>query len=231
MFATSNSFVFAIIPCWNESSVLRQTVSELLALGLQVVVVDDGSDTPMRLHCDGLPVHLLRHSVNLGQGAALQTGMDYALAQGAAYLIHFDADGQHDPGAIAEMLAILRQGDVDVLLGSRFLNQTHARAVPWSKRLLLRGGIVVSWLFSGLWLTDTHNGLRGLTRRAAEQIRLTENGFSHATEILEEIRRARLRYREIPTLVRYTEYSRSKGQSMGNSVNVFVDLLLHKLLR
>jgi len=198
---TDRLSVLVIVPCLNEGPVLRQTLVELLSLNLGVVVVDDGSSPPMRDFCRGLPVHLLRHSVNLGQGAALQTGMDYALGQGADYLIHFDADGQHDPAAIPRALEILR------------------------------GGIAVSWVFSGLWLTDTHNGFRGFTRAAAQQIHLTENGFSHATEILEQIHRAGLRYRELPTLVRYTDYSQRKGQSVANSVNLIVDLLLHKILR
>jgi len=228
---TDRLSVLVIVPCLNEGPVLRQTLVELLSLNLGVVVVDDGSSPPMRDFCRGLPVHLLRHSINLGQGAALQTGMDYALGQGADYLIHFDADGQHDPASIPRALEILRRGDTAVVLGSRFLNAEHTRAVPWLKRCILRGGIAVSWVFSGLWLTDTHNGFRGFTRAAAQQIHLTENGFSHATEILEQIHRAGLRYRELPTLVRYTDYSQRKGQSVTNSVNLIVDLLLHKIFR
>lgn len=222
--------VFVIVPCYNEGAVLRQTVEGLLAQGVAVVVVDDGSRPPASLACTGLPVHLLRHRVNLGQGAALQTGMEYALRAGADYLVHFDADGQHDAAAIPRMVALLRDGDADVVLGSRFLDPAHVHEVPQSKRILLRGGIVVSWLFSGVWLTDTHNGLRAFTRSAAARIRLNEDGFGHATEILGEIRRAGLRYREIPVLVRYTDYSRAKGQRLSNSVNVLIDLMLRKLV-
>ena len=225
-----------IVPCFNEGAVLRQTLVELIALEIPdikigIVVVDDGSPSPMSEFCRGLPVHLLRHTVNLGQGAALQTGMDYALHQRAKYLIHFDADGQHDPAAVPLVLGLLQSGEADVVLGSRFINPVHTREVPWLKRAILRGGIVVSWLFSGVWLTDTHNGFRALTRDGAQQIRLTENGFSHATEILSEIKRAGLRYQEFPTLVRYTDYSQKKGQSIANSLNLVFDLLLHKLLR
>jgi len=222
---------FVIVPCYNEGPVLRETVCELLALGLQVVVVDDGSKEPAAGHSEGLAVHLLRHTVNLGQGAALQTGMDYALERGAEILVHFDADGQHDPAAIPRMTAILRSGEADVVLGSRFLDAAHKAAVPRLKRWVLRGGIAVSWVFSGLWLSDTHNGLRAMTREAAGKIRLTENGFGHATEILAEIHRARLRCQEVPALVRYTEYSQAKGQGVSNSFNLVIDLLLQKILR
>ena len=223
--------VFVIVPCFNEGPVIRQTIAELLALGVTVVVVDDGSRIPVRQPDEPLPFHLVRHSINLGQGAALQTGMDYALRQGAELLIHFDADGQHDPATILPMVEILRSQTVDVVLGSRFLLPAHQRAVPAVKRLLLRGGTFISWLFSGLWLSDTRSGLRGLTRQAAQQIRLTENGFGHATEILSEVRRGRLRYREIPTLVRYTDYSRGKGQTAGSNLNLVLDLLLHRVFR
>ena len=222
--------VLVVVPCFNEGAVVRETVEELLAEGVRVVVVDDGSERPAADSCGDLPIDLVRHGVNLGQGAALQTGVEFALWAGAQYIIHFDADGQHDPGAIAGMVAQLRSGDVDVVLGSRFLDAAHAREVPGGKRWVLRGGILVSWLFSGLWLTDTHNGLRGFTREAAGRVRMTEDGFGHATEILGEIRRAGLRYREMPTLVRYTDYSRAKGQPVSNSVNLLIDLLLRKII-
>ncbi len=208
--------VFVIVPCFNEGPVIRQTIAELLPLGVTVVVVDDGSRLPVRQPGEPLPFHLVRHSINLGQGAALQTGMDYALRQGAELLIHFDADGQHDPSTIPPMVEILRSQSTDVVFGSRFL-------LPARKRLLLRVSTFISRLFCGLWLSDTRSGLRGLTRQAAQQIRLTENGSGHASEILSEIRRARLRYVEIPTLVRSTDYSRGKGQSIGNSLNLAFD--------
>lgn len=225
----NREMVFVVVPCFNEGAVVRKTVQELLAEGLRVVVVDDGSDRPVADTCGDLPIHLLRHGVNLGQGAALQTGVEFALWAGAQYVIHFDADGQHDAAAIDGILALLRSRSVDVVLGSRFLDPSLARDVPWAKRLVLRGAILVSWLFSGMLLTDTHNGLRGFTRAAAERVRLTEDGFGHATEILGEIRRAKLRYREIPVRVRYTEYSKAKGQRLSNSLNVLIDLVERKL--
>lgn len=222
--------VFVVVPCFNEGAVVRKTVQDLLAEGVRVVVVDDGSERPVANSCGDLPIDLLRHGVNLGQGAALQTGVEFALWAGAQYILHFDADGQHDPTAIEGIVALLRGGSVDVVLGSRFLDPTLARDIPLGKRLVLRGGILVSWLFSGMLLTDTHNGLRGFTRAAAERVRLTEDGFGHATEILGEIRRAGLRYCEVPVLVRYTEYSKAKGQRVSNSLNVLIDLVLRKLI-
>ncbi len=84
-------------------------------------------------------------------------------------------------------------------------------------------------MFTGLWLSDTHNGFRALSRDAASRISLRESGFAHATEILEEIRRHGLRYREVPVAIRYTDYSIKKGQKLHNSLNILFDLIFHKV--
>lgn len=220
--------VFVIVPAYNEDAVLAVTVDELLAQNVQVVVVDDGSASPARNLLAGRPVHYLRHLINLGQGAALQTGTDYALRSGAEVVVHFDADGQHDPAAIPTLVSPICAGEIDVALASRFLDPKHARDVPPLKRWVLKAGVVVSWMFTGVWLTDTHNGFRALSRKAAQSMRMEEDGFAHATEILALMRSARLRYREFPAHVRYTEYSRSKGQSVLNSFNIVIDLIIRK---
>jgi glycosyltransferase involved in cell wall biosynthesis len=115
--------VFIIIPAYNEQEVLRQTAVSLLNFGYTVVVVDDGSAVPQQEILAGLPVTVLRHRINLGQGAALQTGMEYALNRGAAFVVHFDADGQHRPSDIPALLQPLQEEGVAVTLGSRFLQK------------------------------------------------------------------------------------------------------------
>lgn len=221
--------VFVIIPAYNEQEVLRQTVVSLLDFGYTVVVVDDGSVVPQQQTLAALPVKVLRHRMNLGQGAALQTGMEYALQHHAAYLVHFDADGQHRPVDVAALLQPLQEGLCDVTLGSRFLNKESA--VPFVKRWLIFAGRVLHLLFTGLWLTDAHNGLRAFTRQAATHIRITENRMAHASEILFLIQQHGLRFREVPVVITYSDYSRNKGQSAWNSIRIFFDLLLHKLFQ
>lgn len=221
--------VFLIIPCYNEGGVLGRTLDELRSYPFSIVVVDDGSSEPVRRYLDHRPVVHLRHLSNLGQGAALQTGTQYALRRGAECIVHFDADGQHDPALIRRLIEPIGRGECDVVLGSRFLDVRDSALVPGVKKVVLKVGVLVSWLFSGLWLTDTHNGFRALSRIAAQRITLTENGFAHATEILELIRKAKLRYKEVPVSIRYTEYSQAKGQSVFNSINIIVDLILRKL--
>jgi glycosyltransferase involved in cell wall biosynthesis len=223
--------VYVIIPAYNEGSVIRETIASLIPYGYSIVVVDDGSAVPASQFLAGQPIYYLRHLTNLGQGAALQTGTDFALSKGAQVIVHFDADGQHSAESIPRLTEPIRNQECDAVLGSRFLNEEDRKLVPLEKRMVLKAGVFVTWLFSGMWLSDTHNGFRVLSRSAAEKIRITENGFAHATEILECIRRSRLRYREMPTTIRYTDYSRNKGQSIFNSINIVFDLVLRKVLR
>jgi polyprenyl-phospho-N-acetylgalactosaminyl synthase len=230
-FCTANTSIFVIIPAFNEGRVLHQTAAPLIAAGYTVVVVDDGSTDNTLAVLRGLPITVLRHAVNLGQGAALQTGMDYALGHGAAMAVHFDADGQHPADAIPALVEPICCGLADVALGSRFLHPIDAARTPVARRIVLRIGIIVSGLFTGLWLSDTHNGFRALSRTALRKIQLRENGFAHATEILEQIRREHLRYVEVPAAICYSAYSRKKGQPLWNSFNIVFDLVTERLFR
>jgi glycosyltransferase involved in cell wall biosynthesis len=224
------SQVFVVIPTYNEGAVLASTIRGLLPYGYSIVVVDDGSSDGTGGILKSWPIHYLRHPVNLGQGAALQTGMDYALAEGAEYVVHFDADGQHPAGRIADLLEPIRGGECDVAVGSRFLDAENCKLIPLGRRILLRGAVVVSGLLTNVWLSDAHNGFRALSRSAAMTIRFSENGFAHATEFLDEVRRARLQLREVSAAIRYTDYSRAKGQGASNSLNILIDVLLRKVL-
>src|SRR6185312_59060 len=144
--------VFGIIPAFNENSVIRTTVADVVSRGYTAVVIDDGSTVPVENFLAGLPVYSLRHAINLGQGAALRTGSDFALLKGARILVHFDADGQHDPALIERLIAPIRSGEAEVALGSRFLTESDSHEVPGVKRVLLKAGVFVSWAFTGMWL-------------------------------------------------------------------------------
>jgi glycosyltransferase involved in cell wall biosynthesis len=226
-----NPHIFIVIPSYNEASVIRSTVRPLIEQGYSVVVADDGSKDATWKYLKDLRVYRLRHPFNLGQGAALQSGVSYALAEGAKYIVHFDADGQHSIDDIPGLLAPVISGRADVALGSRFLRREDWQAVPFTRRVLLKGAVVVNWLLTGLWLTDAHNGARAMDRKAAQKIILRENGFAHATEILQQIRSLRLRYVECPTRIRYTGYSLHKGQRFWHAFDVFVDLLIKRVFR
>ncbi len=224
------SRLFVVIPAYNEGRVLASTIRSLLPYGYSIVVVDDGSSDGAADILQDLTVHYLRHPVNLGQGAALQTGMDYALAQGAEYIVHFDADGQHPAEGIPSLIEPILRGECDIAVGSRFLDPENVKLIPRGRRILLRGAVVISGILTNLWLSDAHNGFRALSHAAAKKIRLHENGFAHATEFLDEVRRAGLRLREVPVAILYSDYSQAKGQPASNSVNILIDVLLRKVL-
>lgn len=209
---------------------LRQTLLPLIKQSYQVIVVDDCSSDASKEILGNLPIHYLRHSINLGQGAALQTGMDFALQKGADIVIHFDADGQHPANEIPELIQPILDGKCDVVLGSRFLDKTKIENIPFKKRILLKMACWVNGWITGLWLTDAHNGFRALNRKALQNIYLTENRMAHATEILSLIKKNNLRVKEIPVTISYTEYSMQKGQSMWNAVNILFDLFKKRWL-
>jgi glycosyltransferase involved in cell wall biosynthesis len=222
---------FVVVPAYNEASVIGSTVRPLIDAGYSVVVVDDGSSDGTWDAIQQLPVFGLRHPINLGQGAALQTGMTFALRQGADYVVHFDADGQHRPVDINEVLQPLLEGEADVALGSRFLNAASTAAVPFRRRVFLRGATYVNFVLTGMLLSDAHNGLRALTRDAAQRIQFRETGYAHASEILHQIRSHRLSYAERPITVLYSDYSIAKGQSLWNGFNIVFELLMTKLFQ
>jgi len=219
--------LLVIIPAFNEAVIIPTVVEQLCSSGYDVVVVDDGSNDDTGLCALEAGAILIRHPVNLGQGAALQTGIEFGLRSGYSLLVTFDADGQHDPSDISLMKLKMLETGADVVLGSRFLGQSIGMAL--SRRLLLKAAVVFTQLTSGLVLTDAHNGLRLLSRKAALRIELKQNRMAHATEIIDQVSSLGLIYVECPVTIRYTEYSKLKGQSGLNSINVILDLLLQRL--
>jgi polyprenyl-phospho-N-acetylgalactosaminyl synthase len=224
----NNNNIFIIVPVFNEKKeVLEQTISELLKTSYRIVVVNDASAAEIILPCSR-NIYLLQHAVNLGQGAALQTGIEFALSKEADYLVTFDADGQHSTADIQDMLAPLQNKEAEITLASRFLKPGHHNA-SLPRKTILKTGRWINYFFTGLYLSDAHNGLRAMSRNAAEKIILKENRMAHATEILSLIKKHKLKYKEVPATVTYTEYSKNKGQSVFNSIRIFFDLVLHKL--
>ncbi|MBD2699765.1 glycosyltransferase family 2 protein [Spirosoma sp. BT702] len=222
--------VFILIPSFNEGKVIRQTIR---SLGDQyhIVLIDDASTDETANAVRDLPVYYLRHDINLGQGAALQTGMDFALQQGADIVVHFDADGQHNPADIDQFIHVLKTQKVDVVLGSRFMREDDLQAIPRLRRLLLRVARLVNGLLTGLWLSDAHNGFRVMNRQALRAIQLKENRMAHATEILMHIRRKKLHFIEHPTHIIYSEYSQVKGQRWQGAIDILIDVFINKYFR
>ena len=221
--------VWIVIPAYNESEVIERVVRTALREYSSVVVVDDCSTDETFSAARRSGATVLRHPINLGQGAALQTGIAYALQQGAARIATCDADGQHDIRDLQTMLELQQATGVDCVLGSRFLGK--ALNMPAQRHLLLKAAVLYTRWTSRLAVTDAHNGFRLFSRHAASRIRLRQNRMAHASEILEQIRLHRLSWVECPVTVRYTDYSIAKGQRAKGAIHVLFDLLIGRLSR
>lgn len=223
---------YVIVPTYNEEiDVVKKTLTDLLASFQNIIIVNDGGDNSLMAELHNLPVHYLWHQINLGQGAALQTGMEYALDLGANKIAFFDADGQHDPQDLLKMVRVMDDKDYDIILGSRFIRRQHIIAVPFLRRLILRTGTLLNFIFTGLLLSDAHHGLKLIHARAASRIEFRQNKQLHATEILLLIRRYKFSYSEMPAAVTYTSYSRHKGQKNRHVLKIVTDLILSKFIK
>jgi glycosyltransferase involved in cell wall biosynthesis len=216
-----------VVPAFNEAEVLPSVLGQLAELYDHIVLVDDGSSDGTGECIKHPRIKNLRHLINRGQGAALQTGIEYSLRRGAEIIVTFDADGQHDPADIDYLLQPIMRGEADVTLGSRFLGQ--AVNIPALRKTALKLGIWFTYFLSGIRLTDVHNGLRAFSRPVAQALNIPIDRMGHASWIVEEINRKNWRYREVATTVRYTPYSLGKGQSTWSAVGIAAKLLLHRL--
>lgn len=220
---THYSAVWVVIPAFNEAAVIGEVIADVRSVFDNVVCVDDGSTDDTGEIARRAGAHLVRHPINLGQGAAIQTGVEYARRQpGAQVFATFDADGQHRVKDLAAMVNRLRVGDVDVVIGTRFGTRQGARS-PLVKRMVLQTAARLSRRGRRLGLTDTNNGLRVFNKKVADGLDITMSGMSHANEFVMLIDENHWRVVEEPIEVLYTEYSRSKGQPLLNGVNIIFD--------
>lgn len=224
----SEKSIFFIIPAFNESVTISSVVKPIVDEGYQVVVIDDCStdETSSKAYANGATV--LRHPINLGQGAALQTGIDYCLNQSFDVIVTFDADGQHQMKDAKRLIDCILNHEADIACGSRFLG-IKPIGMPPLRALILRMIALYMRLSLGIPVTDAHNGLRALSKKAAQTIQITQNRMAHASELMTQVRR--LRFKELPVEIVYTPYSLAKGQKLSNSINIFLDLLIGKFLK
>lgn len=214
--------VLVIIPAFNEAKKIGQIIESIKDAGFSVLVVDDGSVDDTRRQALFAGAKVLRHVINRGQGAALNTGIAYAIKQQHEVAVFFDADGQMQPSEISKVLNPILSDGVDVVLGSRFLGQ--AVNLPMSKKILLKVALVFTRLITGLKLTDVHNGFQAWKISALKKINLTQDRQAYASEVLNEIADKKLKYQEVPVTIIYNEY----GQSLFNSFSILWDLLIKK---
>ncbi len=222
-----------IIPAYNEATVIGKVIRGLPKTfdsihETQVIVVDDGSLDDTAKIASAAGARVVSHPINLGAGAATQTGIEAALRQGADILVTFDADGQHHGEDIARLIKPIMDGEVDVVSGSRFLKKQY---IPLTRRFFNGVGNFVTFLLSGLWLTDSQTGMRAFSRAAAEQIKIHVNGYEFCSEIVREVGYLNLRYKEIPVNVTYNHYTRRKGQNFATGLQTVTKLAIRSLMR
>ena len=214
--------VFVVIPSYNEARHIGAVLQSLKKYDYKIVVVDDGSrDQTAQISCD-LGVTVISHEINRGQGAALYTGTQYALRQGADVIVHFDSDGQFLAEEISKVIAPIIEGKADIVFGSKFL---QSNKIPWQKKyLIIKPAIWLNNFLTGLKLSDVHNGFRAMNRYAAEKIEIKQDAMAHASEIVVQTKKWKLRYQEVPVTIIYHEF----GQGFGGGLKILIDLFIRK---
>ena len=220
-----------VIPAFNESKVIAQTIAHILDYPVDILVIDDGSTDGTIKAIEHFPIKIIAQQTNKGQGAAIKTGFGYAIENAYDQVITFDADGQHSPQNIEILLSELENSPVSICLGSRFLDPQKSIGIPFRRRMLLKVARYVDFGFSGILLSDSHNGLRIIRVSALANFHVLSNRMEHASEIIWEIKRLKLPYKEIPVDVLYTPYAHQKGQSLINAFGIFFGLFRLKFQR
>jgi len=211
-FMDENNKIFIVIPAYNEGCVIQGVVNEIKKNGYpNIIVVDDGSPDDTFDKAGSAGAIVFRHKINRGKGAATKTGIEAAKLLGAGIIVTMDGDGQHDPGDICKLIEPIKKG-LDAVLGTRLKNP---RGMPWYKIIQNKIGNILTWYLFGLYVTDSQSGFRAYSRRAAEIINTRADRYEYDSEVIREIYVYKLKYKEIPIRVRYTEYSMGKTQKQG----------------
>lgn len=219
--------IYVVIAAYNEAPHLGAVLESLLKFTqyqYNIIVVNDGSQDDTAAIASQYPVILLSHRINRGQGAALATGSQYALSQGADIIVHFDADGQFLATEIARIIKPILSGQAEVVFGSKFL---QINDIPVIKKLfIIKPAILINNLLTGVRLTDVHNGFRALSAVAAKKIDIRQDAMAHASEIVSLVKENHLSYQEVPVTVIYREF----GQGLSGGLKILRDLFIKKII-
>ncbi len=221
--------VFVVIAAYNEGPCLAEVIQAVRAIYPHVVVVDDGSSDETHEIAKQHTGFALRHAINRGQGAALQTGIEFSLRRGARFVVTFDGDGQHRVEDIWALVEPIHRGECEIVLGSRFLGETID--MPRSRRITLQLAVLFTRAVNRVNLTDAHNGLRAFSRKAAKKIDITLDRMAHASELIDQVAHSGLTFKEIPVQIRYTEHSLAKGQSSRGALRIVFHYLVGRVMR
>ena len=225
--------IWFILAAYNEEKAISKTIKNLQKAGYShIIAVDDGSKDKTYEKARETGIIILQHKINRGQGAALRTGTDYALKNKAKYIIHFDADGQHRIEDIYDMMQPLLNKKAEITMGSRFLDKRKKSNLPLSRILFLKGGLLFTKIMTGLKITDTHNGFRAMTANAAKKLKITQDEMEHASEILELISRKKIRYKEVPVIIKYNnEIMANSTNNIRTAIKIILKTIWYKVVK
>jgi polyprenyl-phospho-N-acetylgalactosaminyl synthase len=222
----ANKKIIVVIPAYNEEEKIGAVVEDAQKYADSIVVVDDGSSDKTSLSAGNSGAEVIRHRVNRGQGAALETGSRFALDMGADIIVHFDADGQFLSEEIPEVVAPISKERADIVFGSRFMGKKSAMP-PFKRFAIFPLARVFNWIFFGIETTDPQSGFRALSRKAAEKIRIENDRMAHCTEILAKAFQLKLKIEEIPIKVLYPDY----GQRLSGGFKIAIDLMFGRMIK
>lgn len=218
--------VAVVIPAYNESKVITSVIKEINAICCcSIIVVDDGSsDQTFNYAASCTNTIVLRHRINRGKGAATKTGIVAANLTGADIIVTMDGDGQHDPADIEALIAPIKSGKCDVVLGTR---PKVKGEMPFIKIIANRIGNLVTWLLYGIHVSDSQSGFRAYSHYAATIIDTKADKYEYDSKVIREINNNRLKFIEVPIKVRYTDYSMGKAQKQGfwNGIKTLVRMI------
>lgn len=218
--------MWIVLPAYNEEKIIQNTLREIQSAGYKnIIVVDDGSHDQTYEQAKEIPgVIVLKHKLNRGKGAATKTGIEAAKLLDAGIIVTMDSDGQHNPADIARLIEPIEKNHCDVVLGTRLKNPA---GMPWYKICANHIGNAITWYFYGLWVSDSQSGFRAYSRHASELINTKTDRYEYDSEVIREIYVYKLKYREVPIEVRYTEYSMGKVQKQGfiNGLKTFYKIV------
>lgn len=214
-----------IVPIYNEAPVIEDCIADLRTIFTNILVIDDGSTDDSASKAKKSGAQVIRHTLNVGQGLAISTGFRWVQDQNRfKNIVTFDGDGQHIACDALRLVEELENNSLDIVFGSRFLGYKKSNT-PTMKRIILKIVAKITNILTGAKLSDAHNGLRAITVEASKTVNLTQMGMAHASQITNLTHQANLKYHEIPVSVLYTPYSREKGQTILNGVNIVADLI------
>ena len=215
--------IYILIPVYNEEQQIKKVILELKKTFKNIIVVNDGSTDTTQEILDSLDVINLQHCINLGQGAAISTGFKFINKIKDAYaLITFDADGQHSIEDAKKFAMEIKNCNEDIIFGSRFEGRTEN--IPFLKKIALSVVVFFTNKFSKINLTDAHNGLKAIKISCWPKINITIDGFGFESQIIHQVSKKGIAYKEMPTNTIYTEYSKNKGQKLNNGLIILEDL-------